>query len=101
MLMHSLVSVSSAEACVASCRAGLGLIQAPRMGMETLFDSGELEEVMPRWRPAPLPVSIVYAHNKHLSPRVRVFVDWLAGILDAGLSRTVAECGPARAGHHL
>jgi LysR family transcriptional regulator for bpeEF and oprC len=52
------------------------------MGIEALLDTGELEEVMPRWRPAPLPVSIVYAHNKHLSPRVRVFVDWLAGILE-------------------
>jgi LysR family transcriptional regulator for bpeEF and oprC len=82
MVMRSLVSVGSAEAYVASCRAGLGLIQAPRMGMEALLDTGELEEVMPRWRPAPLPVSIVYAHNKHLSPRVRVFVDWLAGILE-------------------
>ncbi|MEC5163441.1 LysR family transcriptional regulator, regulator for bpeEF and oprC [Janthinobacterium sp. CG_23.3] len=82
MVMRSLISVSSAEAYVASCRAGLGLIQAPRMGMEALLDAGELEEVMPRWRAAPLPVAIVYSHNKHLSPRVRVFVDWLAGILE-------------------
>ncbi|MDC8758104.1 LysR family transcriptional regulator [Janthinobacterium fluminis] len=82
--MRSLVSVSSAEAYVASCRAGLGLIQAPRLGMEALLASGELEEVLPQWRPAPLPVAIVYSHNKHLSPRVRVFVDWLSGILELG-----------------
>ncbi|WP_317204584.1 LysR family transcriptional regulator [Janthinobacterium sp.] len=82
LAMRSLVSVSSAEAYVASCRAGLGLIQAPRLGMEALLAAGELEEVLARWRPAPLPVSIVYAHNKHLSPRVRVFVDWLADILE-------------------
>jgi len=79
--MRSLVSVSSTEAYVASCRAGLGLIQAPRLGMESMLASGELEEVLPRWRPAPLPVAIVYSHNKHLSPRVRVFVDWLATVL--------------------
>ncbi|HAT32827.1 MAG TPA: LysR family transcriptional regulator [Janthinobacterium sp.] len=80
--MRSLVSVSSTEAYLASCRAGLGLIQAPRMGMQEYLASGELEEVLPRWRPAPLPVAIVYSHNKHLSPRVRVFVDWLAGVLE-------------------
>ncbi|MET3133364.1 LysR family transcriptional regulator for bpeEF and oprC [Oxalobacteraceae bacterium GrIS 1.11] len=79
--MRSLVSVSGSEAYVASCRAGLGLIQAPRMGMEAMLASGELEEVLPRWRPAPLPVAIVYSHNKHLSPRVRVFVDWLTEVL--------------------
>ena len=80
--MRSLVSVSSTEAYLASCRAGLGLIQAPRMCMQEYLASGELEEVLPRWRPAPLPVAIVYSHNKHLSPRVRVFVDWLAGVLE-------------------
>ncbi|UMR31603.1 LysR family transcriptional regulator [Massilia sp. MB5] len=79
--MRSRVSVGSAEAYVASCRAGLGLMQAPRLGMEALLASGELEEVLPTWRAAPLPVSIVYAHSRHLSARVRVFVDWLADTL--------------------
>lgn len=79
--MRSMISVSSSEAYLASCLAGLGLVQVPRMGVEPLLESGELEEVLSRWRPAPLPVSVVYSHNKHLSPRVRVFVDWLAGVL--------------------
>ncbi len=81
LAMRSQISVSSAEAYVASCRAGLGLIQAPRMGMEALLASGELEDVLSRWRPAAMPVSVVYPHNRHLSPRVRVFVDWLADVL--------------------
>ncbi len=79
--MRALVSVSSTEAYVASCRAGLGLIQAPRYGMETLIASGELVEVLPKWRPRALPVSVVYSHNRQLSPRVRVFVDWVASVL--------------------
>lgn len=80
--MRSQVSVSSTEAYMACCRAGLGLIQAPRWGMDELIASGELVEVLPAWRPAPLPVSVVYAHNKHLSPRVRAFVDWVATVLE-------------------
>jgi LysR family transcriptional regulator for bpeEF and oprC len=76
--MRSRVSVGSTEAYLAACRAGLGLIQAPRMGLEALVAAGDLVEVMPLWRPAPLPVSIVYSHNRQLSPRVRVFIDWLA-----------------------
>lgn len=79
--MRSQVSVSSTEAYVASCRAGLGLIQAPRYGMEALLASGELVEVLPKWRPSALPVSVVYSHNRHLSPRVRVFVDWVASVV--------------------
>lgn len=79
--MRSSVSVNGTEARLASCRAGLGLGQNPRAGLGKLLASGALEEVLPQWRPAPLPLSIVYAHNRHLSPRVRVFVDWLADVL--------------------
>jgi LysR family transcriptional regulator for bpeEF and oprC len=25
-----------------------------------------------------MPVSVIYPHNRHLSPKVRVFVDWVA-----------------------
>ena len=82
--MRSLVSVSGTEAYVASCRAGLGLIQAPRYGIEPLIAAGELVEVLPKWRPQALPVSVVYSHNRHLSPRVRVFVDWVARVLTLG-----------------
>lgn len=80
--MRSQVSVSGTEAYLAACLAGLGLIQMPRRGLGTLLATGQLEEVLPAWRPAPLPLNIIYAHNRHLSPRVRVFVDWLASVLE-------------------
>ena len=76
-----MVSVSSSGAYQESCRAGLGMIQAPRMGVAELLASGELVEVLPQWRPQPLPVSIVYAHNRHLSSRVRAFVRGAAAVL--------------------
>jgi DNA-binding transcriptional LysR family regulator len=73
--------VASSEAYLACCLAGLGLVQLPRSGIEDLLAQGIVEEVLPDFKPPPLPVAIVYAHNRHLSPRVRVFVDWLAEIL--------------------
>lgn len=79
--MRSAVSVASSDAYLACCRAGLGLIQVPRNGIEGLLASGELEEVLPAYRPEPLPVSVVYSHNRQMTPRVRVFVDWVAGVL--------------------
>lgn len=82
--MRSLVSVSSSDAYFACCLAGLGLIQAPRQGMEELLETGVLEEVLPRWRPPALPVSVIVAHHRQLSPRVRVFVDWIVELLAPG-----------------
>jgi LysR family transcriptional regulator for bpeEF and oprC len=44
--------------------------------------SGALIELMPQWRPLPMPISVVYPHNRHLSPKVRVFVDWAAELFE-------------------
>lgn len=79
--MRARVSVTSSDAYLACCLAGLGLVQVPRQGLQPLLDEGVIEEVLPRWRPAPLPVWVIYAHNRQLSPRVRSFVDWVVDLL--------------------
>lgn len=82
--LRSLVSVSSSEAYLACCLAGLGLIQAPRDGLQPLLAEGVIEEVLPRWRPAALPVSLLYPQQGRQSPRVRAFADWLVEVLQPG-----------------
>ena len=78
LLLQGPVSVSSAYAYSACCLAGLGFVQVPRYHVAAHLASGELVEVFPQWRPEPLPVSVLYPHARHLSARVRVFIDWLA-----------------------
>ncbi|WP_175909493.1 LysR family transcriptional regulator [Burkholderia sp. BCC1640] len=80
--MRSVVAVNSSQAYLACCIAGLGLIQAPRDGLAPLLEDGSLVEVLPEWHAAPLPVSVVFPNSRHLAPRVRIFVDWLAQTLD-------------------
>jgi len=41
---------------------------------------GELKAVMAAWQPAPLPIHVLYPPNRHLSAKVRVFVDWVAAL---------------------
>ncbi|MGU7770672.1 LysR substrate-binding domain-containing protein [Burkholderia sp. MR1-5-21] len=79
--MRSVVSVNSSQAYLACCIAGLGMIQAPRDGLAEPLANGSLVEVLPEWNAAPLPVSVVFPHGRHLAPRVRIFVDWLAQTL--------------------
>jgi DNA-binding transcriptional LysR family regulator len=75
------VSVNSAEATIACCLAGLGLIQIPAYDVRQHLLAGELIEVMPEFRAAPMPMSLLYPHRQHLSRRVHVFADWLDGLL--------------------
>ena len=58
-----------------------GLIQAPESGVRHLLDSGELVEVLPQHRAAPMPVTLLYAHRRNLPRRAQAFMDWLAEVL--------------------
>jgi DNA-binding transcriptional LysR family regulator len=80
--MRSAVSVNSAHAYIGCCLAGLGMIQGPVGSVDApLFASGELVEVLKDWKAPPLPVSVVFPHGRHLAPRVRIFVDWVAELI--------------------
>jgi DNA-binding transcriptional LysR family regulator len=76
--MRGRITVNSAESYVAAAVAGFGLIQTPEMSLEHELKAGLLVEVLPKYRAAPMPVSILYPHRRQLSRRVRVFIDWLA-----------------------
>jgi DNA-binding transcriptional LysR family regulator len=80
-LLPARVLVSGAEASVTAARLGLGLIQAPRSRFAEDFAAGTLVDVLADYPPSPTPISILYPSRRQLSPRVRVFVDWLETVL--------------------
>ncbi|HEY4273922.1 MAG TPA: LysR family transcriptional regulator [Rhizomicrobium sp.] len=79
--MSGSVTVNSAEAYIACCLAGLGLIQIPAYDVRVQLATGALVEVLPGHRAAPMPVTLLYPHRRHLSQRLQIFADWLAGLL--------------------
>lgn len=83
------VAVNGAETLVAAARMGLGLIQVPRYHLVPDFMNGTLAEVLTDHPPQPTPVSLLYPRNRQLSPRVRVFIDWLVGIFAQQAKNTV------------
>ncbi|WP_233843200.1 LysR family transcriptional regulator [Dyella sp. 2HG41-7] len=81
--LPSTVTVTSAETYVAAARLGLGLIQVPRYHVEADLAAGTLATVLADFPPSPTPVSLLYPHSRQLSPRVRVFIDWVTQELAA------------------
>ncbi|MGH7291310.1 MAG: LysR substrate-binding domain-containing protein, partial [Myxococcota bacterium] len=81
--MRGSVTVNSSDAYQAACLAGLGLIQAPVLGIgaKSLVAQGLLVEVMPGFTPPPMPVSLLYPNRRHLAKRVQALMDWLAEVL--------------------
>lgn len=81
--MAGRVTVSSTDAYQAACLGGLGIIQVPLLGIGDLLASGELVSVLPDYQAPNLDVSMLYAGQRHLPLRVRVFMEWLAATLQA------------------
>ena len=71
------LAVNSAEGYLAACVAGYGLVQTPHYHVAQLLREGRLQEVLSDCLPPRLALTALYPQHRQLSPRVRVFVDWL------------------------
>jgi DNA-binding transcriptional LysR family regulator len=78
LTLESGVRLGDGEALVQAAAAGLGLIQVPSYMAEREVKRGELAEILQRYRPAPLPISLIYPSHRHIPLRVRALADALA-----------------------
>ena len=74
------VTVNAAESYTAAACLGFGIIQLPRYHAMKHIAEGKLTPILTAYPPTPSPVSVVYPRDRQLSPRVRVFIDWLVAI---------------------
>jgi LysR family transcriptional regulator for bpeEF and oprC len=75
------VALEDENSYVAAAEAGLGIAQIPAFVLKDAMENGRLELVLGDWFPEPSPLYVVYPQNRHLSSKVRVFVDWVAELL--------------------
>lgn len=75
------LSANNAEALVTAALAGLGLILVPSWLVGGYIERGELSTVLGDYRVSPSGIDAaiyaVYPPNRQLSPKVRVFIDFL------------------------
>ncbi|RYF16187.1 MAG: LysR family transcriptional regulator [Comamonadaceae bacterium] len=70
----SRVRINDGEGLVEAARLGLGLAQLPDYFVREALARGELVEVLPSSRPAPMPISIVYPGARLVPQRVRALM---------------------------
>lgn len=73
-----LLSVNDSRAGVVAALAGLGVLHTATFLVQDHISSGELEPLFTEWCGGAVPLHVVYPPNRHLSNKVRVFVDWIA-----------------------
>ncbi|MDH1632680.1 LysR family transcriptional regulator [Pseudomonas mosselii] len=91
--MAGVVTVNNAEAYSAACLAGLGLIQVPAVGVDEHLRNGELVSLLEPWQARAMPVSLLYARQRHVPRRVQAFMNWLAALLASQVDPVAAPSG--------
>ncbi len=72
------VRYNSGYGLVDAALKGLGIVQLPDYYVQPYIDSGELITLLDNFREPEEGVWALYPQNRHLSPKIRLFVDYLA-----------------------
>jgi DNA-binding transcriptional LysR family regulator len=75
------LAVDDGNACLAAGLASLGVLWLPRYMADAHAARGELIELFEDWRFDAMPLYVVYPPNRHVSAKVRAFVDWVVGLM--------------------
>ncbi|MFV0265075.1 MAG: LysR family transcriptional regulator [Kluyvera sp.] len=81
MTLPGKLILDNSEVYISAGLAGLGLLQGMNFFLQPYIDSGQLVEVLPNFPCPSRKLSLMYPH-RHLSHKVRVFAQWLEGVLD-------------------
>jgi len=76
------IAVNDSVAYMRAGLAGLGILQAPGYAVDRLIAAGTMVAILEDWTTSPLPINVVYPQNRHLSAKVRVFVEWVADLFN-------------------
>ncbi|WP_151867752.1 LysR family transcriptional regulator [Acinetobacter soli] len=71
------MKIDSSDAILASAVSGFGIIQLPTYITQESIDQLQLIPLLEKYTVEPEPIRIIYPSKKHLSPRIRMFIDYL------------------------
>ncbi len=72
------LAVNDSTAYLTAGLAGIGIVQMSSFALAPLVAGGLMVPLLEGWLSDPLPMHVVYPQNRHLSAKVRVFVEWVA-----------------------
>lgn len=74
-------AVDDGNAYLAAGLAGLGVLWLPEYMAMPHRASGELVPLLQHWQLDPMPLYVAYPPNRHVSAKLRVFIDWIAAMM--------------------
>ena len=88
---RALLTVDDGNAYLAAGLAGLGMLWLPQYMARPHLASGELLPLFEDWHMAPMPMYLAFPPNRHVSAKLRVFIDWVIELLAEHAPITVRD----------
>jgi len=78
---HHRLAVDDGNAYLAAGVAGLGVLWLPDYMARPHLATGELVQVLTEWQLDPMPLYLAFPPNRHVSAKLRAFIDWVAALV--------------------
>ncbi|MDX1367020.1 LysR family transcriptional regulator [Pseudomonas sp.] len=75
------LAVDDGNAYLAAGLAGMGVLWLPDYMSAPHVAQGELVPLFEEWRLDPMPMYVAFPPNRHISIKLRVFIDWVAELM--------------------
>jgi DNA-binding transcriptional LysR family regulator len=75
------LAVDDGNAYIAAGLAGMGVLWLPEYMSKPYLARGELVPLFEGWQLDPMPLYVAFPPNRHISRKVRVFIDWVAELM--------------------
>ena len=75
------LAVDDGNAYLAAGLAGLGILWLPDYMSAPHVAQGELVPLFEEWRLEPMPIYLAFPPNRHISIKLRVFIDWVVELM--------------------
>ena len=76
------MSVDDGNAYLEAGLAGLGVLWLPHYMTKAYVAQGDLVPLFEAWRLDPMPLYLAFPPNRHVSAKLRVFIDWVVGLME-------------------
>jgi LysR family transcriptional regulator for bpeEF and oprC len=81
LTLDGVLAMNDSDAYVVAGLMSFGIVKAANYLVRPYLESGQLMQVLTDWTAEQFPISVIYPQNRHLSAKVRIFVDWVSELI--------------------
>ena len=81
LTLDGVLAVNDHDAYVVASLMSFGIVKVANYVARPYLESGQLTQVLADWTSEQSPISVMYPQSRHLSAKVRIFVDWVSELI--------------------